>query len=100
MNELKILLSGAAIAASLVSCGNNVSDKSAHVAQSNHADSMLYMFTGSYSEADKEGIGVYIFNQDDASYHRLGGMSGVSNPSYLIPYGKDIYSVGEDEGQT
>lgn len=100
MNELKVLLSGAAIAASLVSCGNNVSDKSAHVAQSNHADSMIYMFTGSYSEADKEGIGVYIFNQDDASYHRLGGMSGVSNPSYLIPYGKDIYSVGEDEGQT
>lgn len=102
MNNLKTIICGTAVAVSVASCGSRqmaASDESVADGKGMN-DTLLYMFTGSYSQPADEGIGVYLFNQETASAERLGGVSGISNPSFLIPDGSNVYSVGEDSGLT
>lgn len=62
----------------------------------------LRMVTGSYAPATDEGIAIYDFDQESGRAERVGGLAGVSNPSFLClsKDGKRIYSVGEDEGNS
>lgn len=100
MNYLNSIICGTAIAMSVASCGQRQSVASDEtMSESNQAtDTLLYMLTGSYSSPADEGIGVYVFNQETATAERLGGVAGISNPSFLIPDGGNVYSVGEDAG--
>lgn len=102
MNNMKKVIYGAAVAVSVASCSSRqpVSALNEMTEAGEMNDSLLYMFTGSYSDVADEGVGVYLFNQETAVARRLGGVSGVSNPSFLIPDGINIYCVGEDVGLT
>ena len=57
-----------------------------------------YLLVGSYASADEEGIRVYAFEQETASLEYISGLSGISNPSFVIPSadGTHVYAVGED----
>ena len=59
----------------------------------------LTMLVGSYASSAEEGIKIYRFNQETGESNYLGGMKGISNPSFLtvFPDGKKVYAVGEDE---
>ena len=85
------------IAAGAASCGRSAASHQEATA----ADTLL-MLVGSYADKSTEGISLYAFNQADGSARRIGGLSGISNPSFitLSPDGKHIYSVGEDPGAT
>jgi 6-phosphogluconolactonase len=60
------------------------------------ADSCL-VYTGSYSEAKDEGIEVFSFHLSSGALTKVGGASGVKNPSFLAihPSHKYLYAVGE-----
>lgn len=59
-------------------------------------DSLVFV-AGSYSPQNEEGIKVFTFAQDDAGWACKGGISGISNPSFLSgpAAGNIIYSVAE-----
>ena len=59
-------------------------------------DSLVFV-AGSYSAQNEEGIKVFTFSQDDAGYACKGGITGISNPSFLSgpAAGDIIYSVAE-----
>ena len=59
----------------------------------------LTMLVGSYASSAEEGIKIYRFNQETGESNYLGGLKGISNPSFLtvFPDGKKVYAVGEDE---
>lgn len=63
-----------------------------------HRDS-LYMFVGSYAASGKEGIKVYRFDQKTGGSEFVSGMSGIENPSFLVPSpdGRQVYAVGETD---
>lgn len=62
----------------------------------------MYMLVGSYATPEEEGIKVYRFDEETGDAEYLGGLKGISNPSYLMPSadGEKVYAVGEDEGAT
>ncbi|MBD5346264.1 MAG: lactonase family protein [Bacteroides sp.] len=90
-------MAAAAVIAGTASCGSRSNGDSAGAAGSDKAGRLL-MLIGSYSGADEEGISLYAFDETDGSSERLGGLYGISNPSFLAidPTGKHIYSVGEN----
>lgn len=77
-------------------CAGNANRAKAVTGQ---ADS-LYLLVGSYAPSQDEGIRVYVFNQETGKGTYRSGISGISNPSFLIPSadGSRVYAVGEDEG--
>jgi 6-phosphogluconolactonase len=60
------------------------------------ADSCLVYF-GSYCEAQDEGIQVFSFDLSSGALTKVGGVSGVKNPSFLAihPSKKFLYTVSE-----
>lgn len=96
-HKLMTMAAAGIISAGAASCGGGASAP----ADATPADSLL-MLVGSYADPSTEGISLYEFNQADGSSRRIGGLSGISNPSFLTisPDGSRIYSVGEDEGNT
>lgn len=61
------------------------------------ASTEYYLFVGTYTDEDSEGIYLYKFNADDGSVDSLGVTSGVENPSYLTvsPDHANLYAVNE-----
>jgi 6-phosphogluconolactonase len=59
-------------------------------------DSCL-VYTGSYTEAKDEGIQVFILDLSSGALTKVGGASGVKNPSFLAihPSKRFLYAVGE-----
>lgn len=59
----------------------------------------LYLVIGSYAPAADEGIRVMRFDPDNATATPVSGLSGIDNPSYLIPNAKGdrVYAVGEND---
>lgn len=57
-----------------------------------------YLLIGSYAAAEDEGIKVYTFDRETAETEYVGGLSGISNPSFIYPSkdGRYVYAVGED----
>ncbi|HLF95194.1 MAG TPA: lactonase family protein [Planctomycetota bacterium] len=55
------------------------------------------VYTGSYSDAKAEGIQVFRLDLKTGALTKVGGASGVTNPSFvaLHPGGKFLYAVGE-----
>jgi len=55
------------------------------------------VYTGSYSDAKAEGIQVFRLDLKTGALTKVGGASGVANPSFvaLHPGGKFLYAVGE-----
>lgn len=55
------------------------------------------VYTGSYSDAKAEGIQVFRLDMKTGALTKVGGASGVTNPSFvaLHPGGKFLYAVGE-----
>lgn len=55
------------------------------------------VYTGSYSEAKDEGIQVFRFDPSSGALTKVGGASGVTNPSFLAihPSNKYLYAVSE-----
>lgn len=70
-------------------------------AQKQQTDGLL-MFTGSYAPADSAGVRSFTFNQRTGQWSALGGVSGISNPSFITVDTTrcKIYSVGEDAGNS
>ncbi len=60
----------------------------------------LLLFTGSYSAPDSAGIKVFGFDQTTGEITPVGGVSGVSNPSFIAVDAdrRLVYAVGEDSG--
>ena len=94
------LMAAAAVATGASACGQRGGTAAADDAGA--VSDTLMMLVGSYADASTEGISLYAFNQDDAKAERLGGLSGISNPSFLTvgSGGAMIYAVGEDAGVT
>ncbi len=61
--------------------------------------SPLVVYIGSYAERDAEGIHLCRLDRQSGELTRLGGVSGVKNPSFqaLHPNGRFLYTVGESE---
>ena len=59
----------------------------------------LLMLVGSYASADQEGIKTYRFNQETGEAVLASTLSGIENPSFLVPTedGTHVYAVGETE---
>lgn len=59
--------------------------------------SSLYLYIGSYAEADGPGVYVYQFDQADGSLKRLQEISGLKNPTFLNvdPENGKLYSIAE-----
>ena len=59
----------------------------------------LLMLVGSYASADQEGIKTYRFNQETGEAVLASTLSGIENPSFLVPTedGTYVYAVGETE---
>jgi 6-phosphogluconolactonase (cycloisomerase 2 family) len=57
------------------------------------------MLVGSYASADQEGIKAYRFNQETGEAVLASTLSGIENPSFLVPTedGTHVYAVGETE---
>ncbi len=57
------------------------------------------VYTGSYSDAKAEGIQVFRLDLKTGALTKVGGVSGVKNPSFvaLHPGGKFLYAVGETD---
>ncbi len=64
-----------------------------------HEADTLLMLVGSYAKADQEGVKVYRFNQETGDALQASALSGIENPSYLVPDqdGTHVYAVGETE---
>lgn len=64
-----------------------------------HEADTLLMLVGSYAKADQEGVKVYRFNQETGDAVQASALSGIENPSYLVPDqdGTHVYAVGETE---
>ena len=62
----------------------------------------MYLLVGSYCTPQKEGIKVYLWDNENGEATYVSGLSGLSNPSYQVvsANGNRVYSVGEDEGLT
>lgn len=61
-----------------------------------------YIIAGSYAESGQEGIQLLVFDSVQGKINRLGGISGVSNPSFLAldPERNRFFAVSEkEEGQ-
>jgi 6-phosphogluconolactonase len=61
-----------------------------------------YVFAGSYTESEQEGIQLLYFDSEQGKLKRLGGISGVKNPSFLAldPERSRLFAVSEvEEGQ-
>jgi 6-phosphogluconolactonase len=62
----------------------------------------VYIFAGSYSEPQQEGIQLLSFNYAEGTLKRLGGIVGVENPAFLTldPERSRFFAVSEvEEGQ-
>ena len=61
------------------------------------ADS-LFLLVGSYASLSEEGIKLFTFNTKTGKESYVSGLSGINNPSYLIPSsdGTRVYAVGEN----
>jgi 6-phosphogluconolactonase len=61
------------------------------------APAICLVYTGSYSEAKDEGIQVFSLDMSSGALTKVGGASGVKNPSFLAihPSKKYLYVVGE-----
>lgn len=59
----------------------------------------LYLIIGSYAPADSQGVRVYRFDQTTGTAQPVSGLSGIENPSYLIPNraGDRLYAVAEND---
>lgn len=59
----------------------------------------LLMLVGSYASANQEGIKAYRFNQETGEAVLASTLSGIENPSFLVPTedGTHVYAVGETE---
>ena len=82
----------------LVACKPAMKDRaSAEVAQVSPI-----MLVGSYADVAQEGVKAFRFEEDSVRATYLCGLSGLSNPSFLVPTkdGKHLYAVTEDAGQT
>lgn len=57
----------------------------------------LFVFTGSYSEADEPGIGVYTFDEDSGQLTKTGEVAGFKNPTFLnVDAGRRLlYAISE-----
>lgn len=62
-----------------------------------NSSSEYYLFVGTYTEGDSEGIYLYKFDSDNGSVDSVGVTSGVENPSYLTisPDHANLYAVNE-----
>lgn len=60
------------------------------------------MLVGSYAEPTEEGIKLYRFNEENGQATYVSGLSGISNPSFLVTSSdeKRIYAVSEEEDET
>ena len=60
------------------------------------------MLVGSYAEPTEEGIKLYCFNEENGQATYVSGLSGISNPSFLVTSSdeKRIYAVSEEEDET
>lgn len=58
----------------------------------------LLMLVGSYASANQEGIKAYRFNQETGEAVLASTLSGIENPSFLVPTedGTHVYAVGRD----
>lgn len=65
---------------------------------SQESDTLL-MLVGSYASANQEGIKAYRFNQETGEAVLASTLSGIENPSFLVPTedGTHVYAVGETE---
>lgn len=64
---------------------------------SNFSSSEYYLFVGTYTDEDSEGIYLYKFDAEDGSVDSLGVTEGIDNPSYLTlsPDHSHLYAVNE-----
>ena len=76
---------------STVSCSGATTAVSSTVADS------IFLFVGSYSPAEKEGVVVFSFNQEDGGYEYRSGLTGIATPSFLCvnKQGNRVYAVSE-----
>lgn len=59
--------------------------------------SQLILLTGSYCQVDEYGVHSYLFNQETGEFSLLDTVSGISNPSFVYPWGSKAYVVSEDD---
>lgn len=87
------------LSASLLFMGCTPVNNKGKGADSANQDSLVFV-TGSYSPQNEEGVRIFTFSQEDAGYACKGGISGISNPSFLsgLTAGNIIYSVAEGGG--
>ena len=90
-----ILMSLCAGSLLLGACAGNGEQK---MSVSQEPDTLL-MLVGSYASADQEGIKTYRFNQETGEAVLASTLSGIENPSFLVPTedGTHVYAVGETE---
>ena len=84
------------LSASLLFMGCSAVNNKGKEADGVNKDSLVFV-AGSYSPQNEEGIKVFTFAQDDAGWACKGGITGISNPSFLSEpaAGNIIYSVAE-----
>ncbi|CAI6083595.1 lactonase family protein [Cohnella sp. JJ-181] len=63
------------------------------------SESFAPLFVGSYQSANEEGIHILRFDAESGGLSKIGGVSGIENPSFLVyhePAGV-LYAVGETD---
>ncbi len=66
------------------------------------SSSSFYLFVGTYTSGESEGIYVYEFNAETGEAQYVSKVSGVENPSYLAisPDDNYVYAVNETGGES
>ena len=57
----------------------------------------FFVYIGTYTNTNSEGIYVYRLNMSNGSLSRVSSISGIANPSFLdiSPDGQFLYAIGE-----
>lgn len=57
----------------------------------------IRMIVGTYGDTDRDGIHLYDVNEETGEWSRIGGVSGIENPSFIAlhPRGDRLYAVSE-----
>lgn len=59
----------------------------------------IRMIVGTYGDAERDGIHLFDVNDETGEWSRVGGVSGIENPSFVAahPLGEWLYAVSETE---
>jgi 6-phosphogluconolactonase len=68
----------------------------AHSSKENTVSESLVLVSG-YAAADQESIQGFLFNNETGALNKVGGFTGIGNPSFIVvhPNGKWVFATGE-----